>query len=124
MNLIKNKQNSHFGLAQIGGRTRHVAEVSSSFFVYKKTIVFLLIVTLGLLVARIYFSNQLAVSGGFVSVNASRIETLEKENYKLENHLSQLSSLSYIEKKAPELGLKKISKIEVLRTDSGVALNQ
>lgn len=126
MKLIRKNKNtaSSLSFSGISGKTREVARVSSSYLLYPKLITFLLVITFALLVVRVYFSNQLAVSGGFVSVNEDQIATLNKENYQLENNLSQLSSLSYIESKAVELGMVKVAKIEVLKSGSGVALKE
>ncbi len=125
MKLIgRQKKNSNIGISfsKITGKTKEVAERSRGFFLYSKVISILLILSFGLLLTRIYFSNQLAVSGGFVSVNSQRIEKLNKENYQLENKLSELSSLSYINSQAEKMGMVKISKVEILKTVSGVAL--
>ncbi len=125
MKLIgRHKQNSNIGFSfsKITGKTREVAERSRGFFLYSKVISCFLVLAFGLLLTRIYFSNQLAVSGGFVSVNSQRVEKLSKENYQLENKLSELSSLSYINSQAEKMGMVKVSKVEVLKTVSGVAL--
>lgn len=126
MNLTRNQQNnrSAFSFSKFGGKTKQVASVSRSFFLYQKLLVFLLVVTFTLLLVRVYFSNQLAVSGGFVSVNSSRVAQITKENYDLENKISQLSSLNYIESQTGRLGMIKIAKVEVIKGTSGVALNQ
>ncbi len=118
------KTHSSLSFSKIGGKTKEVAKRSSSFFLYPKLIAFLLVTMFTFLLVRVYFSNQLAVSGGFVSVNSSRVETLKKENYQLENKISQMSSLSYVDSQAARLGLIKITKIEVLKGDLGVALKQ
>ncbi len=121
----KNKKSaSSLSFSGIGGKTREVARASSSYLLYPKLITFLLVSAFALLVVRVYFSNQLAVSGGFVSVSEGKIASLTKENYQLENKLSQLSSLSYIEAKASQLGMIRVSKMEVLKNGSGVALKQ
>ena len=125
MKLIRRQNknlNSGFSLSKITGKTKEVAERSRGFFLYSKVISLLLIIGFGLLLTRVYFSNQLAVSGGFVSVNAQRLDKLNKENYQLENKLSELSSLSFVNSQAERMGLVKVSKIEVLKTDFGVAL--
>lgn len=126
MKLIRrqNKNTSGFSLSSISGKTKDVALASRGFFLYPKLVTFLLIITFSLLLTRVYFSNQLAVSGGFVSVNASRVEALNKENYQLENKLSEISSLNYISAQTERLGLVKVTKVEVLSGASGVALKQ
>lgn len=125
MKLTKKEQNiNYFSFSAIGGKTKQVASASRSFILYPKFILFLLIITFIFLLLRVYFSNQLAVSGGFVSINSSRITQLTKENYNLENKLSQLSSLGYIESQTERLGMVKIAKVEVLKGSGGVALNQ
>jgi len=126
MKLIgkQNKYNNGFSFSRISGKTKDVAKASSSFLLYPKLISFLLLLTLSLLITRIYFSNQLAISGGLVSVNASRAEDISKENYQLENKISQVSSLNYVDSQSERLGLVKITKVEVLNVPSGVALNR
>jgi len=123
MKLIRKQKNSssHSGF---GSKTKQVASISRNLLVYPKLLLFLLLVTVGLLVLKVYFSNQLAVSGGFVSINSSKVGQLTNENYDLENKLSQISSLSYIESQTKRLGMVKIVKIEVLKGSGGVALNQ
>lgn len=121
-NTTEKKVNNPFSFSRIGGKTIEVAGKSKGFFLYQKLLSLLLVLVFGLLLTRIYFSNQLAVSGGFVSVNSQRIEQLRKENYQLENKISELSALNYVNSQAEKLGLVKISKIEILKTDTGVAL--
>ena len=126
MKLIgrQNKNTNGFSFSRISGKTKDVARASKGFFLYPRLISFLLIATFSLLVARVYFSNQLAVSGGFVSVNSTRAEELNKENYQLENQISAVSSLNYISSQTERLGLVKVTKVEVLSGASGVALKQ
>lgn len=109
----------------IKGQTiKNVAVATQSFFVYPKLVTVLLVFTLGLLITRVYFSNQLAISGERVSLSERKIEDLKEENADLENQLSKKSSLSYIEGKASELGLIKQGKIELVKLSSPVALGQ
>lgn len=125
MRLIQEKQNNKaFSFSTIGGKGKQLASASGSFLIYPKLIVFLLVLTLALLLVRVYVSNQLAVSGGFVSLSSSKVDDLTSENYKLENKLSQISSLSYVEAQTARLGLVKIADVEVLKGSGGVALNQ
>lgn len=126
MKLIRrqNKSTSGFSFSRISGKTKDVARASKGFFLYRKVIIFLLIVTFSLLITRVYFSNQLAVSGGFVSANATQVDEINKDNYQLENQISQVSSLNYISSQTERLGLVKITKVEVMTSGTGVALNQ
>lgn len=101
-----------------------VASRTQSFFVYPKLVTALFLLTIGLLTLRIYFSNQLAISGERVSLSERKIEDWEEENALLENQLSQKSSLGYIEAKATEIGLVKQVKVEVVKLGSPVALGQ
>ncbi len=101
-----------------------VASRTQSFFVYPKLVTALFLLTIGLLTARIYFSNQLAISGERVSMAERKIEDLKEENAGLENQLSQKSSLAYIEGKAVELGLVKQGKVELVKLGSPVALGR
>lgn len=120
----KDKKSVHvLSFSGIGTKTKEVAKLSSSFLLYPKLIAFLFATFFVLLVARVYFSNQLAVSGGLVSINEDKLSQLSKENYEIENRLSELSSLSYIESKAVQLGMVKVTKMEVLKNGS-VALKE
>lgn len=103
---------------------QNVAVRTQSFFIYPKLVTALFLLTIGLLTCRIYFSNQLAISGERVSLSERKIEDLKEANALLENQLSQKSSLGYIESKAAELGLVKQGKIEVVKLGSPVALSQ
>ena len=103
---------------------QNVASRTQSFFVYPRLVTMLLLLTIGLLTARIYFSNQLAISGERVSLSERKIEVLKEENASLENQLSQKSSLGFIESKASEIGMVKQGKVEVVRLCSSVALGQ
>ncbi len=103
---------------------KNVAVATQSFFFYPKLVTALVILTVGLLTVRIYFSNQLAISGERVSLSERKIEDLKEENAMLENQLSQKSSLSYIETKANEIGLIKQGAIELVKIGSPVALGQ
>lgn len=103
---------------------KNVAFATQSFFVYPKLVTALVILTVGLLTVRIYFSNQLAISGERVSLSERKIEDLKEENASLENQLSQKSSLGYIETKANEMGLVKQGTLELVKLGSPVALGQ
>ena len=103
---------------------KNVAVATQSFFVYPKLVTALVILTVGLLTARIYFSNQLAISGERVSLYERKMEDLKEENAALENQLSQKSSLGYIEAKASEIGLVKQGGIELVKLGSPVAFGQ
>ncbi len=103
---------------------KNVANRSKNFFVYQKIIFSLGLLTLGLLTVQIYFSNQLAVSGAAVNYSERKAIELEKENYQLENEISLRSTLGYLESKAKEMGLVKITKVETLKPISPVALKQ
>lgn len=103
---------------------KNVASASANFFVYQKVVFGLALLTLGLLVLKIYFSNQLAISGAAVNYSERKAEALEKENYELENQISLKSTLGYIENKAKEMGLVKVSKVESLKPISPVAIKQ
>ena len=102
---------------------KSVAQSSSSFFYYQKLITLLVVTTLSLLVVRVYFSNQLAVSGSRVSFIDDKTAELAQQKNDLENQLSEKASLSYIEGKAKDLGLVNINKVEVLQGQPSVALN-
>ena len=66
-----------------------VAISTSSFFYFSKIIALLSLVALVLLVVRVYFSNQLAVSGSRVGYSESKLASFNKEKFDLENQLSQ-----------------------------------
>ena len=101
-----------------------VADRSRNFFLYQRIIVGLAIITLGLLVLKVYYSNQLAISGARINYSERKAVELVAENNDLENQISLKSSLAYVETRAIEMGLVKISKIEVLKPVSPVALKQ
>lgn len=103
---------------------KNVASASANFFVYQKIVFGLVLLTLGFLILKIYFSNQLAISGAAVNYSERKAEILEKENYELENQISLKSTLGYIESRAKEMGLVKVSKIESLKPISPVAIKQ
>jgi hypothetical protein len=103
---------------------KKVASRTQGFFAYPKLVTALFLLTVALLTTRIYFSNQLAISGERVSIHERKIEELKEENAQLENQLSQKSSLSYIESKANEIGLIKTGKVELIKVGSPVALGQ
>ncbi len=102
---------------------KSVADRSAGFFYYPKLMGLLLVLTLALLVTKVYFSNQLAVLGAKVSFTNSQLADLTAEKFNLENELSAKSSLSYIDAKAQEMGLVKITKVEVLKGQPNVAFN-
>lgn len=103
---------------------KNVADRSRNFLVYQKVIFCLGLITLGLLTIHIYFSNQLAVSGAAVNYSERKAQVLEKENYQLENEISLKSTLGYIENKAKDMGLVKVTKVESLKPISPVAIKQ
>lgn len=107
-----------------GQTIKNVASATQGFFVYPKIVTALVLITIGLLTARIYFSNQLAISGERVSLAERKIADLKEENSTLEIQLSQKSSLGYIEAKAAELGLVKQGNLELVKFASPVALSQ
>lgn len=97
---------------------------TQSFFVYPKLVTFMLLLTLLLLLSRIYFSNQLAVSGVQVSYYETKASQLQQENYQIENEISKKTSMSYINTKAQEAGMVKVNKLEVIQPTTPVAFNQ
>ncbi|HSX57823.1 MAG TPA: hypothetical protein VLE47_00960 [Candidatus Saccharimonadales bacterium] len=103
---------------------KNVAHAGTGFFYYSKLIIFLLILTIGLLTARIYFSNQLAISGARVSYYENKIGQLKADNSSIENQLSQKSSLAFVDSKASQLGLVKLPKVQVVKSTVPVALSQ
>lgn len=82
------------------------------------------ILTIGLLVAKIFVSNQLATTGATASADSERIRTLRAENQALQNEVSRLGSIAYISSQASHLGMKRVTKIEVLPSISSVAFNR
>lgn len=130
MKLRKRKMNfqtsesSEFSFSNLSKKTKNVTDKGKHFFLYPKIITFLMLVTLGLITVRIYYSNQLALSGAKVSYIQNKVVELKKENADLENVISQKSSLSFIETKAQELGMVKVNKVEVIKPIAPVALNQ
>jgi len=103
---------------------KNVANSSKNFLAYQRTIFGLFLLSIVLLTVKVYYSNQLAVSGAAVNYSERRAQQLEKENYQLENEISLKSSLVYIENKAKEAGLVKITKVETLKPISLVAIKQ
>lgn len=99
-----------------------VATTSSGLVYYPKLIAVLILITFTSLVVRVYFSNELAVSGARVSFAVSQAEELAAKNYNLENEISSKAALNYIEAKATELGLVKINKVQVIKAVPSVAL--
>lgn len=103
---------------------KNVADHSKNLLVYQKVIFCLGLLMIGLLTLKVYFSNQLAVSGAAVNYSERKALELERENYELENEISLKSTLGFIENKAKEIGLVKITKVEALKPISPVALKQ
>lgn len=61
------------------------------------------------LLAQVVVSNKFAVKGAELSYLLERQKTLEKEIYASELKISQLASLSFVEKQAAKLGFGQVS---------------
>jgi len=84
----------------------------------------LVVLVVGLLIAKIFISNQLATTGALANSHSSELGKLKAENRELSNEVSVLGSIQQISKKAVKIGLKSSPRVEVLRTKSTVALNR
>lgn len=114
-NTSPNKHHISSSFASLGNKTKVVVARSRGFFLYPKLVTLLILVTVGLITTRIYFSNQLAVSGERVSMLQNQANEIKQDNYQLENEISQKSSLSYIETKANEMGMIRTDRLEVVK---------
>jgi hypothetical protein len=103
---------------------KKVADNSTGLLAYRKLIFFLFLLTVGILTVKVYFSNQLAISGAAVNYSERKAQALASENHKLENQISSKSTLVYLENKAKEMGLVKVTKLESLQSLSPVAIKQ
>jgi len=84
----------------------------------------LMAVLLSLLVAKIFFANQLATTGAVSSAHSYQLKLLKSENQKLQNEVSLLGSIAQVSEKADKAGLKKSPKLEVLPKNTSIALRQ
>ena len=82
--------------------------------VLKNTISLLILISASLLFSRVVFSNILATSGQRLSAASLKAKVLQEENQKLENKISELNSLSRLEKLAAKKGLVKTENVSVL----------
>ena len=81
------------------------------------------IVLVILSLVQLYISNNFVTDGEKIKEAISRAEVLEEENSNLTNKVQQLSSFSYIEKQARDLGFSKIEKVEYLDKITTIASN-
>lgn len=103
---------------------RSVAKKSGGVFLFPRLIVFLVLFTLGMILVRVYFSNQVAVSGVRVSIYEQKTAQLTQENSDLQNQISLKTSLGYIDSQAQAMGMVKVTRVELLSGVTPVALNQ
>ncbi|MDP2671577.1 MAG: hypothetical protein Q8P13_03950 [bacterium] len=87
-----------------------------------KTVWFLAILVVGLLLAKIFVSNQLATTGGLASAYSTELQELKSENERLGNQVSSLGSVAKISKAAKKLGFVPIRQVQIYRSSSGLAL--
>ncbi len=81
---------------------------------YFRLIGLLLILFVGLLGVKLYFTNLLATSGVRLTATTRKIEDLELKKAKLENEISLLGSISRLQKEAKKIGFEPSEKVEVL----------
>lgn len=72
---------------------------------------------------QLYISNNFVTGGEKIKEAISLAEKLEEENSNLVNQIQQISSFSYIEKQAKELGFSKVEKLEYLDKTTIIASN-
>mgnify|MGYP001559615555 CR=1 FL=1 len=78
----------------------------------------------GLLVSKIFIANQLATTGALASSNSTQLAQLRAGNQRLQNEVSSLGSIAQLYSRAEKLGLKPVSKIEILRSRANVAYSR
>ena len=88
---------------------------------FNHTISFLILILASLLFSRVVLSNILATSGQRLSAANLKAKALQEENQKLENKISELNSLSRVEKLAQKKGLVKTENVSVLVAPGPIA---
>ncbi|MEX0621744.1 MAG: hypothetical protein WD187_02035 [Candidatus Woykebacteria bacterium] len=94
-------------------------EKTKSFF--RSLVALFIMVILSISFARVVFLNVLAASGQQLAAANQETEILKEENQRLENTISQLKSLSRVEKIASEKGFVKAKNVQVLTPKSPIA---
>ncbi len=103
-------------------KTESISKNEAHFF--SPLVWILIIVVASLLVVRIFIANQLATTGALANARSMELENLRADNQKLINEVSVLGSIQHVAAKAGKIGLKASPKVEVLRTNSGVAFGR
>jgi len=87
----------------------------------KSIFALLLIIFTGMLFARVILFNLLATSGQRLAAANQQIETLKEENQKIENDISNRTSMKKIEGFAKKRGFVKVDNVEVLTPSTPIA---
>ena len=88
---------------------------------YGRLIVFMLLIFVGLLGVKLYFTNLLATSGVRLTATSQKVEILGVKAAKLENQISSLGSISRLQKEAKKLGFKPAERVEILTSPEPLA---
>src|SRR3989344_459294 len=87
----------------------------------KSIFTLLVIIFAGMLFARVILFNLLATSGQRLAAANQQIETLKEENQKIENDISNRTSMKKIEGFAKRRGFVKVNNVEVLTPSTPIA---
>jgi len=87
----------------------------------KSIFTLLVIIFAGMLFARVILFNLLATSGQRLAAANQQIETLKEENQKIENDISNRTSMKKIEGFAKKRGFVKVNNVEVLTPSTPIA---
>jgi len=88
----------------------------------KKLVAFLFLISIVLVLVKIFLASQLAVEGERIQKINEQKEALQEDNQKLRNQIADVSSLGLIEDKATKKGFIKLSKIDFVILSRPVAL--
>lgn len=81
--------------------------------------IFILIMLLSIL--QLYVSNRFVTEGEKIKQAQDQAKLVKSENLSLEDKIQELSSLSYLEKQAIDLGFVKVNKVEYLISPAVIA---
>jgi hypothetical protein len=90
----------------------------------RRIVIILLIIIIPLVIVQIWTMNRLSTVGHSLAELDKTKAHLELENKVLKNKIAEKRSLYEAEKKAKNLGYEKISKVEYIADDIGIALNK
>lgn len=99
-------------------------KINFSHRINRKLVILAALIIVPLVVVEIWTMNRLSTVGeGIAELQASKAH-LELENAVLKNKISERKSLFEVEKKSKSLGFEKMSKIEYIENEPGLALNK